>query len=188
VLLCLVPIIGGVVGASFTEATFNWVGFSAAIGSSLSLCFRNVLSKKFMTPEVKEELGGSIGLFSLITLMAFCLLAPIAVLVEGVQLTPAAMATMGVDSQRVLFLSTIAALTFHAYQQTSYMVLSRVVPMTHSIGNCVKRVVVIVASVVVFQNPMSAQSMWSTAFALSGVFAYSQAKRITAEWEKAKAV
>lgn len=35
------------------------------------------------------------------------------------------------------------------------MILSRVSPVTHSIGNCVKRVVVIVASVLVFQNPVT---------------------------------
>lgn len=38
------------------------------------------------------------------------------------------------------------------------MILQRVSPVTHSIGNCVKRVIVIVASVVVFRNPMSFQN------------------------------
>ena len=38
------------------------------------------------------------------------------------------------------------------------MILQRVSPVTHSIGNCVKRVVVIVASVFVFQNPVTAQN------------------------------
>lgn len=40
----------------------------------------------------------------------------------------------------------------------SYMILQRVTPVTHSIGNCVKRVIVIIASVLVFQNPMSLQN------------------------------
>lgn len=39
------------------------------------------------------------------------------------------------------------------------MILSRVAPVTHSIGNCVKRVVVIVASLMIFQNPVSTQNM-----------------------------
>ena len=52
----------------------------------------------------------------------------------------------------------------HRYQdavaaQVSYMILQRVSPVTHSIGNCLKRVIVIVASVIVFQNPMSRQNM-----------------------------
>lgn len=51
----------------------------------------------------------------------------------------------------------VAGLCFHSYQQISYMILQRVSPVTHSIGNCVKRVIVIVASVFFFQNPMSMQ-------------------------------
>ena len=39
------------------------------------------------------------------------------------------------------------------------MILQRVSPVTHSIGNCLKRVIVIVASVLVFHNPMSRQNM-----------------------------
>ena len=42
--------------------------------------------------------------------------------------------------------------------QVSYMILQRVSPVTHSIGNCVKRVAVIVASVIVFRNPMPLQN------------------------------
>lgn len=43
--------------------------------------------------------------------------------------------------------------------QVSYMILQRVTPVTHSVGNCLKRVIVIVASVIVFQNPMSQKNM-----------------------------
>lgn len=57
------------------------------------------------------------------------------------------------------------------------MILARVSPVSHSIGNCLKRVIVIIASVIIFQNPMSQQNMLGTGIALAGVFAYSQAKR-----------
>ena len=48
VLLSLVPIVGGVVAASASEATFNWGGFLAAMGSNITFQSRNVFSKKFM--------------------------------------------------------------------------------------------------------------------------------------------
>lgn len=35
------------------------------------------------------------------------------------------------------------------------MILARVSPITHSVGNCVKRVVVIVTSVLFFKTPVS---------------------------------
>lgn len=62
-------------------------------------------------------------------------------------------------AQQQLFQRLLSAgICFHGYQQLSYMILSRVTPVTHSIGNCVKRVVVILASVVAFQHPMSTQN------------------------------
>ena len=39
-------------------------------------------------------------------------------------------------------------------KQVSYNVLSKVSPITHSVMNCLKRIAVIVASVIVFQNPI----------------------------------
>lgn len=49
--------------------------------------------------------------------------------------------------------------------------------LPRSVGNCVKRVVIIVASVLVFANPMTAQSVAGTTLALSGVLAYTFAGR-----------
>ena len=54
------------------------------------------------------------------------------------------------------------------------MILERVSPVTHSVGNCLKRVIVIVASVIFFQNPVSPLNALGTGIALSGVFLYSQ--------------
>ena len=44
----LIPIVGGVALASASEATFNWGGFLAAMGSNVTFQSRNVFSKKFM--------------------------------------------------------------------------------------------------------------------------------------------
>lgn len=133
-----VPCHAGVIGASVNELSFTWIGFAAAMGSNISLCFRNVLSKRFMTPDIKELLGGAIGLFSMITLMSFVMLVPIAVAVEGFQLTPAAFQAAGVEPEKILKLVASSALCFHLYQQVSYMILARVTPVSHSIGNCLK--------------------------------------------------
>jgi solute carrier family 35 protein E1 len=110
--------------------------------------------------------------------MSFCILAPIAIAVEGIQLTPAAIQSF---PEGIVFKAIIASISFHAYQQISYMILQRVTPVTHSVGNCVKRVVVIVASVIAFNVPVSRQNAFGTALALFGVFLYSQAKRMQAK-------
>ena len=51
--------------------------------------------------------------------------------------------------------------------QVSYMILQRVSPVTHSVGNCVKRVVVIVSSVIFFKSPVSAINSLGNLFAWS---------------------
>jgi len=179
VLLTLIPIVGGVVIASLSEATFNWIGFSSAIFSNVTFQSRNVLSKKLMITKGSVD---NVNLFQIITIMSFFMLLPISLAIEHAPILPAKLTAMGLSSavqeqmfQRLL----VAGLCFHSYQQLSYMILSRVAPITHSIGNCVKRVVVIVASLIIFQNPISSQNAAGTGLALFGVFLYSQAKRLT---------
>ncbi|KAI4319075.1 hypothetical protein MLD38_032720 [Melastoma candidum] len=178
----LLPIVGGVALASMTEASFNWAGFWSAMASNLTNQSRNVLSKKVMVK--KEESMDNITLFSIITMMSFVLLFPVTLYLEGVKFSPAYFelaAQKGMNVKQVLVRSLLAALSFHAYQQVSYMILQRVSPVTHSVGNCVKRVVVIVSSVLFFRTPVSPINSLGTGIALAGVFLYSRVKRIKAK-------
>ncbi|KAI5417007.1 triose phosphate/phosphate translocator, non-green plastid, chloroplastic [Lathyrus oleraceus] len=177
----LVPIAGGVALASATEASFNWIGFLSAMASNLTNQSRNVLSKKLMVN--KEESMDNITLFSLITVMSFFLSVPLTIFMEGVKFTPAYLQSAGLDVQQVYIRSLLAALCFHAYQQVSYMILERVSPVTHSVANCVKRVIVIVSSVIFFQTPVSPINALGTGIALSGVFLYSRVKGIKPKTE-----
>ncbi|XP_004501921.1 triose phosphate/phosphate translocator, non-green plastid, chloroplastic [Cicer arietinum] len=172
----LLPIVGGVALASVTEASFNWAGFWSAMASNVTNQSRNVLSKKVMVKQ--EESLDNITLFSIITIMSFFMLAPVAIFTEGVKFTPAYLQSAGLNVRQVYTRSLLAALCFHAYQQVSYMILQRVSPVTHSVGNCVKRVVVIVSSVIIFKTPVSPVNAFGTAIALAGVFLYSRVKRI----------
>ncbi|MFS7910820.1 putative triose phosphate/phosphoenolpyruvate translocator, sugar phosphate transporter [Helianthus anomalus] len=176
VLSSLVPIVGGVILASLTEVSFNWPGFWSAMASNLANQSRNVLSKKLMVK--KKESLDNITLFSIITIMSFFLFTPVALLVEGVKFTPAYLQSAGLNIKQVFIRSLLASICFHAYQQIAYMILQRVSPVTHSVGNCVKRVVVIVASIFFFRTPISLTNSIGTGIALAGVFLYSQVKRI----------
>ncbi|CAN6195465.1 unnamed protein product [Urochloa humidicola] len=176
VVLSLLPIVGGVALASLTEASFNWAGFWSAMASNVTFQSRNVLSKKLMVK--KEESLDNINLFSIITVMSFFLLAPVTLLTEGVKVSPAVLQSAGLNLKQIYTRSLIAAFCFHAYQQVSYMILARVSPVTHSVGNCVKRVVVIVTSVLFFRTPVSPVNSLGTGVALAGVFLYSQLKRL----------
>ncbi|KAK1298460.1 hypothetical protein QJS10_CPB14g00097 [Acorus calamus] len=176
VVLSLLPIVGGVGLASLTEASFNWAGFWSAMASNVTNQSRNVLSKKFMVK--KEESLDNITLFSIITIMSLFLLTPAALFMEGVKFTPSYLQSAGLNLKEVYVRALLAGLCFHAYQQVSYMILQRVSPVTHSVGNCVKRVVVIVTSVLFFRSPVSPINSLGTGVALAGVFLYSRVKRI----------
>ncbi|CAN8232467.1 unnamed protein product [Cochlearia groenlandica] len=172
----IIPIVGGVALASVTEVSFNWAGFLSAMASNLTNQSRNVLSKKVMVK--KDDSLDNITLFSIITLMSLVLMAPVTFFSEGIKFTPSYIQSVGMNVQQIYTKSLIAALCFHAYQQVSYMILSRVSPVTHSVGNCVKRVVVIVSSVIFFKTPVSPVNALGTGIALAGVFLYSRVKRI----------
>ncbi|XP_050223803.1 phosphoenolpyruvate/phosphate translocator 2, chloroplastic-like isoform X3 [Mercurialis annua] len=175
----LVPIVGGVALASFTEASFNWIGFSTAMASNVTNQSRNVLSKNFMLNQ--EEALENINLFSVITIISFILLAPTAILIDGFKFSPSffqSAANQGLNVRELCVRALLAGFCFHSYQQVSYMILQMVNPVTHAVGNCVKRVVVIISSVIFFQTPISPMNSLGTAVALAGVFLYSRAKRI----------
>ncbi|XWS40721.1 hypothetical protein CRYUN_Cryun17cG0019600 [Craigia yunnanensis] len=175
----IIPVVGGVALASFTEASFNWIGFCSAMASNVTNQSRNVLSKKFMVR--KEDTLDNINLFSVITIISFILLVPAAILLEGVKFTPSYLqsaAKQGLNIRELCIRSLLAGFCFHSYQQVSYMILQMVSPVTHSVGNCVKRVVIIVSSVIFFQTPVSPINSLGTAVALTGVFLYSKAKRM----------
>ncbi|KAK9113716.1 hypothetical protein Syun_020513 [Stephania yunnanensis] len=95
VVLSLMPIVGGVALASITEVSFN--------------------CKKLMVK--KEKSLDNINLFSIITIMSFFLLFPVALFVEGVKFTPAYLQSSGLNVNDFGKKAIIAGLCFHAYQQ-----------------------------------------------------------------------
>lgn len=150
------------------------------MASNLTNQSRNVFSKKFMVKE--EEALDNINLFSMITIISFILLVPAAILMEGIKLTPSYLqytaASQGLHVRELCVRLLLAGFCLHSYQQVSYMILQMVSPVTHAVGNCLKRVVVIVSSVIFFQTPVSPINSLGTAMALAGVFLYSRVKRL----------
>jgi solute carrier family 35 protein E1 len=72
----------------------------------------------------------------------------------------------------MLFLSGIF---YHLYNQVSYQALTNITPVTFSVGNALKRVAVIVASVIYFRNPVSPLNAAGSALALLGAYLYTKA-------------
>ena len=51
--------------------------------------------------------------------------------------------------------SLLAGAFYYLYNEVAFLALGRVNPVTHAVGNTIKRVVIIVASVIAFKTPIS---------------------------------
>lgn len=51
--------------------------------------------------------------------------------------------------------SLLAGAFYYLYNEVAFLALGRVNPVTHAVGNTIKRVVIIIASVIAFKTPIS---------------------------------
>ncbi|CAL0318202.1 unnamed protein product [Lupinus luteus] len=144
--LSLAPVVIGVSMASLTELSFNWTGFISAMISNIAFTYRSIYSKKAM--------------------------------IEGPKLMEFGFANAIAKVGLVKFLSDLfwIGMFYHLYNQLATNTLERVAPLTHAVGNVLKRVFVIGFSIVVFGNKISTQTGIGTAIAIAGVAIYSLIK------------
>ena len=64
-----------------------------------------------------------------------------------------------------------SGLSFYLYNEVAFYTLDAVHPITHAVGNTIKRVILILFSVVRFGTPMTFQSGLGSSIAIAGVFA-----------------
>ena len=70
----------------------------------------------------------------------------------------------------------LSCVFYYAYNEVAFLTLSQVAPVTHALGNTLKRVAIILTSVVVFGSSMTTQGALGSAVAVFGVFLYSLAR------------
>jgi solute carrier family 35, member E1 len=177
----LLPVVGGVIMASVSEVSFTWLGFLSAMGSNFAFTARNVFSKLSMNKPKGENMGAA-NLFAVLSVMSTVLLAPVALIIDhpwklrSAWLAATTGATAVVTAPKLLLYILISGLFFYLYQEVAFKALDSVHPVTHAVANTVKRVVIIVTSVFVFQNPVTRNNAVGSAIALFGVLLYSVAK------------
>lgn len=182
--LSLAPVVLGVSMASLTELSFNWLGFISAMISNISFTYRSIYSKKAMTDM------DSTNLYAYISIIALIVCIPPALIVEGPQLLKHGFADAIAKVGLVKFVTDLfwVGLFYHLYNQLATNTLERVAPLTHAVGNVLKRVFVIGFSIVVFGNKISTQTGIGTVVAIAGVAIYSYLKaKIEEEKRQAKA-
>ncbi|KAB2006080.1 hypothetical protein ES319_D11G316700v1 [Gossypium barbadense] len=173
VYLSLVPIIGGCGLAALTEPNFNMTGFMGAMISNLAFVFRNIFSKKGM----KGKSVSGMNYYACLSMLSLLILTPFAIAVEGAHMWAAGWkeAVSEIGPQFIWWVAA-QSIFYHLYNQVSYMSLDEISPLTFSVGNTMKRISVIVSSIIIFRTPVQPINALGAAIAILGTFLYSQAK------------
>ena len=183
--LSLIPIVGGCSLAAMKEVSFGLGGVSGAMISNVAFVFRNIYSRKGMD-NLKDVDG--INFYGVISIFSLLYLAPFAVFFEGSKWAAGWASAMaaGWTAKNLCLLIAASGIFYHLYNQSSYMCLDAGIgPVSFSVANAMKRVVVIVSSVIFFKNFVAPMNWAGTAAALAGAYAYTVAKRMDSEKKKA---
>ncbi|CAK0902012.1 unnamed protein product [Prorocentrum cordatum] len=210
IVLSLVPVAGGLVLVSYSELSFNVIGFGAAVATNVIECVQNVFSKRLLT---KDYTATQLQFYTSLT--ALVLQGPIFLLLReggpgaalpssttmslgGIgladidvnetheSLTPASegeLSSSGLGNG-TLFLLWIDGVLYHAQSVVAYVVMSYLSPVTVSVVNTLKRALLIWISVLVFGNEVTAMGVVGTLICLSGALCYNVARQSPAPKNK----
>lgn len=177
VYLALLPIIGGVGLASLKELSFTWTALIAASLANQSAAFKNVVSKGVMKKPWAKGLGPQ-NTYAVVNILALIATLPFVAFFDAKDFVPVYKAvTAAGKANDVAKFSLLSGLAFYIYNEASFLCLSRLSPVTHSVANTLKRVVIIIASCIVFRTPMSLIGGIGSGIAIMGTLLYSLAKK-----------
>jgi solute carrier family 35, member E1 len=179
VYLSLIPIIGGVGLASLKELSFTWLSFSSGLLSAVTSASKAILSKKVLSGKPLGENLSPTNMFAVLTILGFFMILPASLYMEGPTKVSAAFSSAlaaGYTKPQLFRLLSASGFLYYLYNEVAFLALSEVAPVTHAVANTVKRVVIILASVLVFRNPVSRLGALGSAMAIAGATAYSIAK------------
>ena len=147
---------------------------TGAISSSHILKSKEALDGKALSENLTPA-----NMFAVLTTLGFLFILPLSLMVEGPAKVAAAWAsalTRGYTNAQLVQLLSVSGFLYYIYNEVAFLALSEVAPVTHAVANTVKRVVIILASVLVFRNPVSKLGAIGSALAIGGACVYSIAK------------
>jgi solute carrier family 35 protein E1 len=151
----LIPIIGGVGLASLKELSFTWTALIAASLANQAAAFKNVVSKGVMNKAWAKSLGPQ-NTYAVVTILALVATLPLVAIFDVKDAVAVYNQVLKAGTGKdVIKYSLLSGLAFYLYNEASFLALEKLNPVTHSVANTLKRVVIIVASCIVFQTPMS---------------------------------
>jgi solute carrier family 35 protein E1 len=173
---CLSVIILGVSLASLKEnKTGNYeIDFSlgalvGAVIANIFSAFKGAENKKIIeTPQLNDRIGSISNQYAIMNIISFTLSVPIMVLLEGYNINEfyEIMLNNNIASQNVI----LSGLTFYGYNELSTITLKKLSAVNQSVANTAKRVIIIIGSSLVFNEPITNLKAVGCVLCIGGVF------------------
>jgi len=166
--LSLIPIVGGVLIATYTESEFDPVGFWAALIASVITAMMAIVSGMLLNKQMD-----SLNLLYYMAPLSFIMLFPVTVFTELSEIQNVWMVNATPNSYMLLILSGIIAFLLNV---TTFLVIAHTSALTFNIAGNFKVIFSIVISVLIFKNKISIVNGLGCAIAIVGVIYYNQIK------------
>ena len=200
--LALILIVSGVATTVMSDVAFSATSLWTAMISNACNTGRGVLAKRSLnnSSEIKHSDVGHLesmiedgqmsrngevlanisgaALFKSISVIASVQFLLLAILVEGgsfINILFTTEAQGDATMQQMLIYLVLSGISLYMYNEIAFWVLDIVAPTTHAIMNALKRVFIILASVMLLNSPFDEQSMIGGFFAILGTYLYSLA-------------
>jgi len=169
VYLSLLPIVLGIILATVTELSFDFIGLFCALFSTLNFSLQNIFCKKVM----KDTNIHHLHLLKELNQICFIITIPFWMTFDLTRWNSNALEK--VDSPlRLIFLILVDAIFNFTQNMVAFTVISLITPLSYSVANATKRVVVITVSIVAMRNPVNMSNIIGMSIAILGVLCYNK--------------
>jgi len=190
VYVTILPIIAGVGYSAMGKTNgVNMLSFTGAMMSNLGSALRGIYSKVFMNkrkdamaadPDMPDDHLTPSNMYALITIYAVLVSFPFVVFFEITEIANSWNGALGhheIESSTLALNALSSGVFYYTYNEVAFITLANIHAVTHAVANTFKRIILIIATAIVFNEGFSKEKVIGSSIAIIGIFFYSLAKQ-----------